>query len=388
MKSGTFRVNSKYERNSPIIPTPNSFFFRLANNMIYYSQIEDDIRILDSFSTDYIYEVKDVQINNKKQSSLGDVCFKVSEKEGGKFWNLCAKTTADKNKWICAIKRAINQDCNIPQNELDNHIFKKQIINQPMIIIPIPSPMCNEKWNYETHGNDWECKCKEGRSQSPIDLPAKESAVKISNQAMFSFHNVSKNENGESLKIVLDDYKLMIIVFYSMKFLNLQGQLGKLVNMDLVTFQATRLVFHTQSEHSIENKNYDLEAQVYFESTTPGSIARKAVLSILFKKKAGAKNYFFDNDINIIDLPDRGEKSRPLKTINIENLFKIDKDDTFVPFSYYQYEGSNTSPPCEEETTWYIAHPILNISTTIVDYFRDIFKPPSVKTIFNVISMN
>lgn len=30
------------------------------------------------------------------------------------------------------------------------------------MIIPIPSPYCNEKWNYNEGGKDWNCKCAEG----------------------------------------------------------------------------------------------------------------------------------------------------------------------------------------------------------------------------------
>lgn len=98
-------------------------------------------------------------------------------------------------------------------------------------------------------------------------------------------------------------------------------------------------------------------------------------MSILFKSKPGAKNLFFDKGINILDLPDRGEIKRYLdKPINLEDLFKQEDNDPFYPFSYYKYEGSTTSPPCEEQTTWYIAHPIIDLSSTAVEYFRDIFK--------------
>ena len=46
-----------------------------------------------------------------------------------------------------------------------------ETVKQPILIIPIPSPYCNERWNYQSHGSNWECKCSEGQNQSPIDLP-------------------------------------------------------------------------------------------------------------------------------------------------------------------------------------------------------------------------
>ncbi len=153
--------------------------------------------------------------------------------------------------------------------------------------------------------------------------------------------------------------------------------------MELVTFEAKRIEFHTHAEHKISKQRFDLEAQIYFESISSGNIQKKSVVSLLFKKKPGVKNYFFDKTINILDLPDRGEKSRFLnKSINLEHLFMQVEHDSFVPFSYYKYEGSITSPPCEEETTWYVASPVLDLSNTIIDYFRDIFKPSPVRVIY------
>ena len=162
-----------------------------------------------------------------------------------------------------------------------------------------------------------------------------------------------------------------------------------MVDLNLVTYQARKLEFHTKGEHTISNQTHDLEAQIYFDSITPGSIQKKSVVAILFKNKPGAANFFFDKVINILDLPDKGETKRPLKKpINIEDLFRQDANDSYVPFSYYKYEGSNTSPPCEEEITWYVAHPVIDLSTTVIEYFRDIFKDSPVSFYFKFLNLN
>jgi len=104
-------------------------------------------------------------------------------------------------------------ECKIPIDELNNKPVRKVIVEQPMIIIPIPSPTCNEKWNYNEHGNDWDCKCKEGKSQSPIDLPVKNEAIIIKNRAaLFEFRTVNKDEEKGMLNIVLEEFKLIIHV--------------------------------------------------------------------------------------------------------------------------------------------------------------------------------
>ncbi len=136
------------------------------------------------------------------------------EKEAGKYWNLCSTSVTDKNRWICAIKKSKGIKCDLPTTEIINQKIKKERIEQPIIIIPIPSPMCNEKWNYNAHGNEWQCKCKEGTNQSPIDLPVSKEAVKINNGALFEFMSINTDQGGNLLSIRLEDYKLIIHVTF------------------------------------------------------------------------------------------------------------------------------------------------------------------------------
>ncbi len=50
-------------------------------------------------------------------------------------------------------------------------IIEEIIDHQNIVTMPIESGRCNEDWTFNTHGNDWECKCSDGEQQSPIDLP-------------------------------------------------------------------------------------------------------------------------------------------------------------------------------------------------------------------------
>lgn len=49
-------------------------------------------------------------------------------------------------------------------------VVEVEDVLQPLIIIPLPSPNCATDWNYNEHGSNWQCRCPEGREQSPIDL--------------------------------------------------------------------------------------------------------------------------------------------------------------------------------------------------------------------------
>jgi len=91
-----------------------------------------------------------------------------------------------------------------------------------------------------------------------------------------------------------------------------------------------------------------------------GAYKQKAILSFLAIERPGAKNIFLDQ-INVLDLPNSTTKKVKLvdtdgdNQMNLEDLFKLDKEDVFRGyFSYYNYEGSLTAPPCEEYVSWYI----------------------------------
>jgi hypothetical protein len=58
------------------------------------------------------------------------------------------------------------KDCNYKPPEPE--IEKEKIVKEPILLIPLPSPRCNEKWNYALHGDDWNCACAEGLS--PVEI--------------------------------------------------------------------------------------------------------------------------------------------------------------------------------------------------------------------------
>jgi len=158
--------------------------------------------------------------------------------------------------------------------------------------------------------------------------------------------------------------------------LKIKGYFGSLVTYDFLKYDSYEIQFHVKSEHTIKGLQHDLEVQLLYRCITPGYISKLAVLSVLFKIKAGIKNKFFDGDIDILDLPDQTFKKRKLKNkIDFKNLFLQDNEDTYQPFSYYQYEGSLSSPPCQEDTNWFIASEVLPISYTTVEYLKDALKP-------------
>jgi len=135
------------------------------------------------------------------------------------------------------------------------------------------------------------------------------------------------------------------------------------------------MVFHIASEHTIEGVNYDLEAQIYYMAVTSGHVKKSAAVSILFKVAPGAKNLFFEKDINIVDLPDKYDREKTIEgVVDLKHIFLSNPDDKFLEFSYYEYEGSTSAPPCREDTTWYVVADPVPISYTTVETFKDAIK--------------
>lgn len=54
---GVFRINSEFSEDQVSIPSPESFYFRLSPNLLYYSEGKDDMRVVDSIHIKSISEM-------------------------------------------------------------------------------------------------------------------------------------------------------------------------------------------------------------------------------------------------------------------------------------------------------------------------------------------
>lgn len=56
---GIFRVNSKFNSGNLNVPSRNSFYFRISGNLIFYSELKDDIRVIDSLNKNRIKRIEE-----------------------------------------------------------------------------------------------------------------------------------------------------------------------------------------------------------------------------------------------------------------------------------------------------------------------------------------
>jgi len=221
----------------------------------------------------------------------------------------------------------------------------------------MPSPYCNENWDYGCQGREWECKCNEGSMQSPIDLPKVALATEATGAAMFDY----KRSPKEKTRFVWEEGKV-----------KMKGVFGTLTDTDMAEYEAFEIQFHTPAEHTLNGKSFDLELQIHHRPLTEGDFAKKAVLSILFDKVPGASNKFFEK-IDITMLPDKFRKERDLdEDVVIADIFEDVAGMSITHFDYFYYHGSQTAPPCDEQVQWFIVAEPLQLGNTVIDMVRDV----------------
>ena len=377
-----FRINQVYDISKPDQgPTNKHFWFRLSGANIYYSLSKSDINILGAFK---IAEI--TLISNYAESYTGMLktyCFSVVD-DNRIRWRMCTTNEKVSKAWVCRIKDILNlKDENCLKNDdvKDQTNYVDRNITQPIIIIPLPSPICNENWNYQRNGEDWACECKEGLEQSPIDLPYAFDAIDSPVKPIFEYDEVSPKSEvttvesqvkvSEPLKIRLSDNSLRIR----------HEKFGKVVTMDGAVYYAQEIVFHTPSEHTKNGKAYDMEIQIIHYGQTKGDIAKQVILSFLIQKKPGVYNKFLD-DLDIFNLPNPLNKERDILTnLYIPKLFYNSDDEdipVMKPFSFYTYQGSLTTPPCTENTIIFVASKPIELGSTAIQLFQEALRIPDI----------
>ena len=374
-----FRINQAYKRGSTsksLPPKKKYFWFRLSGKNLYYSMTKEDINILGVVT---VKNIVNTYPNNKILTEKN--CFKIKDRES-RSWTLCAETKVLRNKWICAIKSMLgltDKTC-IVKDLADNRptvITRK--INQPILLIPLPSPKCNENWDYQSKGLDWNCECSEGKEQSPINLPDKKSAIDSPIKPVYQYDEI--HPDGSSSDISEEKTKPLKLKFKDHALRIKHKIFGKLVTLDGAVYFAEEIVFHTPAQHTINGKRYPMELEIIHYGKTKGDIAKQVVLSFLFKKKPGVYNKFID-DVDFFNLPSPVNKSKKVTApLFVPKIFFNSNDQDLPmmkPFSFYTYQGSLTAPPCTQRTIHYVASKPIPLGTTALQLFEEALRMPDL----------
>jgi len=158
--------------------------------------------------------------------------------------------------------------------------------------------------------------------------------------------------------------------------------------MDESIYWAEEINFHSPSEHTLEGKKFDLEMQVLFYGRSKGSIDKQVSLSFMFVGSPQVQNKLFDK-FNFYNLPNPLE---PNKTLLFNGdlfiphvLYDFNEPDSYDQrqFSFFQYDGSLSFPPCTERTTVFVASNPIRLSKIILESFKEAIKAPEENLLQN-----
>ncbi len=373
-----YRINDFAIKGENAPPTNLHFWFRMSGRNLYYSTNKEDINVLGSIR---IENISDIEV--KKAFEDDKYCFKILDNYN-EDWKICASNMQRKKDWICAIRKILNifdENClktDLADSSEITYLTKK--VTQPIILVSQANKMCNEEWDYSKRGSDWECTCKEGKEQSPINLPNLTEAIESPAKPVFQYDEIPK-ERVVTTSEGLNKTQRLRILYENTTLKIKESEFGKVVTLDGAEYTASEIIFHTPSEHTINNKNFPMEMQIIHQGQTQGDIGKQIVLSFLFEKKPGAYNKFID-DIDFFNLPNPTFKSREIdNNLYIPKIFYNSKDEDLPmmkDFSFYTYQGSLTQPPCTERTIHYVASETIPLGSTALTLFKEATRIPDM----------
>lgn len=208
----------------------------------------------------------------------------------------------------------------------------------------MPLKECNKNWDYTLHGDDWMCMCQVGSHQSPINIISHSTEEKKFLKLKLQNKITKKLELAKSS---IDSYNILKKfhdnIFFDFKDpelscqseteeipckypvvkntgsdLTIEDDCGVLVMPPhLNGYKCFKIELHTPAEHKIDNKEFELEIQIYFKLEDKRIIDQNTMdlisLVLLFK---GVDDYNISN----LDLEDG-----PLMNHPFLDLLDLDK---------------------------------------------------------------
>jgi carbonic anhydrase len=350
------RYNAVYDFPNKVNPDeypPGKYFFwfRLSNKHIYYSSTHSDLNILGAIE---ITKIDDVELEEGISGTKYKFCFSLTDEENKK-WNLCGMEKKTVQSWICEIKRQLGVKDKLCGDDVSTTITddstQKKI--QPLIIIPIPSRFCNDDFDWQKHGEDWECDCKDGKEQSPIEINKKtQKFIQIKSKPEFIYFSVNMTAEGSQYTMNYEKAG-----YHRIKVKSDDDKFGEILTPDGGIYYAQEIVLHYPGEHRINGIKPNMEIQVIHYGKTKGDIAKIVVLTFPIFLKNGYKNKFLNELSGTSGIPNIVSPEIPVQKIYIPSIFystEYKGDNLLKSFSFYQYEGSLSFPPCTERATYYV----------------------------------
>ncbi len=182
--------------------------------------------------------------------------------------------------------------------------------------------------------------CTEGREQSPID---------ISTVTITSLPTIEFNYQPSPLEIVNNGHTIQV-----------NYAPGSYITVGDKRYDLLQFHFHSPSEHTIGGKIFDLGAH-FVHKAEDGQLA---VIGIVFKD-GGANNALSKVWLN---MPDKAGTTIKSQDIMVNAADFLPRD-----FTYFNYNGSLTTPPCTEGVNWMVMATPNTVSAQQVKAYTGLF---------------
>lgn len=208
-------------------------------------------------------------------------------------------------------------------------------------------------WSYEgprgpEHWGDLDPEyalCKQGKEQSPIDIQNTQEA----DLAPLKFEYRS-----EPLKYLINNGYTIRVNYHD------AADSGNFLIIGDTRYQLTQFHFHRPSEEYIHGKAYDMEVHLMHKAADGKIIG--VVVFLTSGKANAAIQQIWDH------MPQTPGKEQGIPGVEI-NPAELLPQHT----SYYQYEGSISAPPCNENVTWLVLKMPVEISREQISKFAKLY---------------
>lgn len=179
-----------------------------------------------------------------------------------------------------------------------------------------------------------------GSEQSPIDIPA--GTLLHDADIVFSYDSSALNiiNNGHTIKVDYDE--------------------GSTIEVEDNTYKLLQFHFHYLSEHTIGGEHSDMEMHLVHQSDE----GEYAVVGVMMD--AGAENSAYAPMWGYLPAEEGEVETIEGVTVNAVDLLPEVR-------TYYRYDGSFTTPPCTEGVNWFLMDTPVELSTTQIDAFKEIY---------------
>jgi carbonic anhydrase len=180
-------------------------------------------------------------------------------------------------------------------------------------------------WAYPYNAIEWgevSSLCREGTSQSPIDLPNHEGFIQDE-------LNITHGSN----------YNLTVSHEHSLKFALDNAETYPTLNFKGIMYSLLQMHCHTGSEHTVDGLQYPGECHFVYQSSS----GAYAVIGIFLDDSAEHNNPFFSELLD--NLPQTVDWVEEKLMLNVDTNSIILGLDLGI---YWAYNGSFTTPGCDE----------------------------------------